>query len=100
MIETQWASSLNNHFTAANGVLCAAYGKAMIECKELANKVVRRCAIYEDGHYGPEVHIEFNDGTFFTACLQNQVSVAATYSFAQDGEPRVLQDYSCPAVPR
>ncbi len=30
----------------------------MIECKELANKVIGVFAIYEGGQYGPEVHIE------------------------------------------
>jgi hypothetical protein len=42
----------------------------MIHCKELSDKVVRLLTIYEDGTYGPEVHIEFTDGTTFSACLK------------------------------
>src|SRR5271165_3968787 len=74
--------------------------KAMIECKELANKVIGVFAIYEDGQYGPEVHIEFTDGTTFSACLQNQVSIEAKHSARHGDQLHVLRDYSCPAVPR
>jgi hypothetical protein len=41
----------------------------MIHCKELSDKVVRLVTIYEDGTSGPEVHIEFTDGTTFSACM-------------------------------
>ena len=29
----------------------------MMECKELANKVVQKVTLYEEGDYGPEVNI-------------------------------------------
>jgi len=76
------------------------HGKAMIECKELANKVIGVFAIYEDGQYGPEVHIEFTDGTAFSACLQNQVSIEAKHIARHGDQLHVLKDYSSLAVPR
>jgi hypothetical protein len=51
----------------------------MIHCKELSDKVVRLLTIYENGTYGPEVHIEFTDGTTFSACLKTNVSIEAKY---------------------
>jgi hypothetical protein len=72
----------------------------MIHCKELTDKVVRLVSIYEDGMYGPEVHIEFTDGTTFCACLKNQMTIEAKYIHDQGGEPNILRDYSSPAVPR
>ncbi len=72
----------------------------MIQCKELTDKVVRLVTIYEDGLYGPEVHIEFSDGTTFSACLKGHFSIEAKYIHDQGGEPIVLRDYSCPAIPR
>jgi hypothetical protein len=68
----------------------------MIECKELTSKVVRLVTIYEDGMYGPEVHIEFADGTIFSACLKSNVSIEAKYIRDEGGEPCVLRDYSSP----
>lgn len=72
----------------------------MIVCKELADKVVHLVTIYEDGTYGPEVHIEFTDGTIFSACLKTNISIEAKYIRDEGGEPRVLRDYSGPALPR
>jgi hypothetical protein len=42
----------------------------MIECKELAGKVIRICRIDKDGSNGPEIHIEFTDQTTFSVCLK------------------------------
>jgi hypothetical protein len=70
----------------------------MIHCKELTDKVVRLVTIYEDGTYGPEVHIEFTDGTTFSACLKTNVSIEAKYIHDQGGEPCILRDYSTPAI--
>jgi hypothetical protein len=72
----------------------------MIHCKELSDKVVRLVTIYEDGAYGPEVHIEFTDGTTFSACLKANVSIEAKYIHDQGGEPCILRDYSMPDIPR
>lgn len=35
----------------------------MSECKELAGEVIRVSSIFKDGHYGPDIQIEFEDGT-------------------------------------
>jgi len=72
----------------------------MIECNELTNKVIRLLRIFEDGSYGPEVHIEFTDGTMFSACLRNHPSIEAKYLRDDGGEPCILRDYSAFANPR
>ena len=72
----------------------------MILCNELSDKVVRLLTIYEDGTYGPEVHIEFTDGTTFSACLKTNASVEAKYIHDQGGEPAVLRDYTTSRIPR
>jgi hypothetical protein len=71
----------------------------MIECKELAGKVIRVFTIFEDGHDGPDIQIEFTDGTRFSACLKPAISIEATYSQDQGGQPNILRDYSSPAIP-
>jgi hypothetical protein len=68
----------------------------MIECKELAGKVVASLTLYEEGDYGPEVNIEFTDGTAFNICLKTEIFIEAKHISNEDGEPRVLGDYSCP----
>ena len=35
----------------------------MIDCKDVAGKVVRSLHIFEGGSHGPEVSIDFEDGT-------------------------------------
>jgi hypothetical protein len=67
----------------------------MIECKELAGKIVRSLTLYEDG---PEVCIEFTDGVVFSACLKTSLEAKSTRD--DGGQPQVLQDYSPPAVSR
>ncbi len=68
--------------------------KTMIECKELAGKVIRACHIYDDSSYGPEVHIEFTDETTFSARLNTKVSIEAKCIHDQGGEPQILKDYT------
>jgi hypothetical protein len=71
----------------------------MIECKELAGKVIRVFTIFEDGHDGPDIQIEFADGTRFSACLKSAITIEAIYSQDQGGRSNILRDYSSPAVP-
>ena len=71
----------------------------MIECKELVGKVIRLFTIFEDGHYGPDIQIEFTDGTRFSACLKTAISIEAIYSQDQGGRPDILRDYSSRAIP-
>jgi hypothetical protein len=64
----------------------------MIQCTELSDKVVRLVTIYENGTYGPEVLIEFTDGTTFSACLKTNVSIEAKYIHDEGGDPTILRD--------
>ena len=68
----------------------------MIECPELTGKVVRLCTLYEEGTYGPEVHLEFADGSSFSVCLTTKSSLEAKYIRDEGGEPVVLRDYTGP----
>jgi hypothetical protein len=48
---------------------------------------------------GPDIQIEFTDGTRFSACLKTVVSIEATYSQDQGGQPHLPRDYSSRAIP-
>jgi len=62
----------------------------MIECTAIAGKTIRDCTIYEDASTGPEVLIEFTDGTTFSVSLKQSVSVEAKCIRDEGGEPQVL----------
>lgn len=70
----------------------------MTECKELANKVVRKVTLYGEGDYGPEVNIEFTDGSNFNVCLKTAIEAKLTLD--EGGEPRVLKNYLVPTPER
>lgn len=72
----------------------------MIECKELAGKVVRLVTLFEDGSDGPEVNIEFTDGSLFSVSLINKTILEAKHTLDEGGEPQVLKDYTTPAIRR
>jgi hypothetical protein len=72
----------------------------MIPCNELSGKVVRLITIYEDSLHGPEVYIEFTDGTIFSACLKANISIEAKHIRDEGGEPQILHDYSWPTSRR
>jgi hypothetical protein len=38
---------------------------AMVECEELAEKVLRSATLFEDGSNGPEISIDFENGSYF-----------------------------------
>ena len=72
----------------------------MIECKELAGKVIRLCTLFEEASYGPEIQMEFTDGTSFNVCLKSTVLIEAK-CMRDDGEqPQVLKDFTSPIIPR
>jgi hypothetical protein len=71
----------------------------MIDCKDLAGKVVRSLRIFEDGNDGPEVSIDFEDGSNFNACLGVKMTLAAKWTRDDGGQPQVLKDYTTPAIP-
>ena len=66
----------------------------LIQCSELAGKVVRDCTIYNDGSGGPELVIEFTDDTTFTVCLKTSVSVEAKTIRDEGGQPQILKTYT------
>lgn len=70
----------------------------MIECKELAGKVVRSISIFEDGSYGPEISIDFEDGSNFNACLGIKLSIEAKWTRDDGGQPQTLRDYTASAM--
>jgi hypothetical protein len=72
----------------------------VIECKHLAGKIVRSLTLFEDGSDGPEVSIDFDDGSNFTACLATKQTLEAKWTRSEGGEPIVLEDYTTPAIPR
>ena len=69
----------------------------MTSCDELAGKTVRSCSLYEDGPYGPEVLIEFTDGTVFNTCLKTSATLEAKLLRKSEDEAELLKDFS-PAV--
>ena len=71
----------------------------MIECNDLAGKVVRSITLFEDGRYGPEITIDFEDGSSFNACLGVKMTLEAKWTRDEGGQPQVLKDYTTPAIP-
>jgi hypothetical protein len=69
-------------------------GQIMIECKELAGKVVRSLTLYEEGNDGPEVSIDFEDGCNFNVCLGVKTTLEAKLTLDEGGQPQVLKDYT------
>jgi len=70
----------------------------MTECKELAGKVIRSVSLFEDGSYGPEVSIDFEDGSNFNVCLGVKTTLDAKWTRDDGGQPQVLKDYSTSAT--
>jgi hypothetical protein len=72
----------------------------MVVCDEFIGKVVKTFTLYEDSGEGPEICIEFTDGTVFSSCLKTSTSLEAKMTRDDGGQPRLLKDYSTPAIPR
>jgi hypothetical protein len=68
----------------------------MVECKEFVGKVVSTFTIYENNTSGPEICIEFTDGTVFSSCLKSTTALEAKLTRNQGGQPELLKDYSIP----
>ena len=67
---------------------------AMTECTALAGKVIQRCSLSPDGPYGPEVLIEFTDGTVFNTCLKTSANLEAKLLRKSDDEAELVKDFS------
>ena len=72
----------------------------MIECEKLVGKVIHKVRLFEDGSDGPQVCVDFEDGTNFNVCLNNRVTLEAKLTLDEGGQPKVLEDYTTPAIPR
>jgi len=71
----------------------------MIECTDFTGKVVRSITLFEDGRYGPEIAIDFEDGSSFNACLGVKMTLEAKWTRDEGGQPQVLKDYTTAAIP-
>jgi hypothetical protein len=71
----------------------------MTECKDLAGKVIRTVMLLEEGSEGPEVSIDFEDGSNFNVCLGVRMTLEAKWTRDDGGEPEVLKDYTTPVIP-
>ena len=69
----------------------------MVRCDALEGKVIQTFSLYEDGPYGPEILIEFTDGTSFNSCLRSAVTLEAKLLQSSGGQSQVLKDFSTPA---
>lgn len=65
----------------------------MIECKELAGRIFRPVRFYEDGPYGPEVSMAFEDGTTFTAPLHVRHVLEGKLTRDDAGEKIILEQH-------
>jgi hypothetical protein len=72
----------------------------MVDCKEFVGKVVNAFTIYENSGDGPEICIEFTDGTVFSSCLKTSTSLEAKMTRDDGGRPQLLKDYSTGAISR
>jgi hypothetical protein len=69
---------------------------ALVECKNVAGRVIRSIHLYEGGPDGPGVSIDFEDGTNFTASLVSNHSLECKLTRDEGGEPLVLDKYEGP----
>ena len=49
----------------------------MVVCQEFIGKIISSFTIYEDSIDGPEICIEFSDGTVFSSCLKTSTALEA-----------------------
>lgn len=52
----------------------------MMECKELSGRVIQTLTLYQEGEYGPEVNIEFTDGSNLNVCLRTEAYIEAKHT--------------------
>ena len=65
----------------------------MIRCDELVGKVFESFSVYEDGPYGPEILVEFTDGTLFNSCLRTAKFVEAKLLRKTDSGSTIVKDF-------
>ena len=65
----------------------------MIDCDVLKGRVIQSCTLYEDGRDGPEISIDFEDGTTFTVALVSRQTLNGKLTQNDGGEPFLLKQY-------
>ena len=75
-------------------------GRNLIECEEVAGRTIRSLKLFEDGPYGPEVSVDFEDGTNFTATLHGKHVLEGKLTKDEGGEPILLQQCVTPVSKR
>jgi hypothetical protein len=70
----------------------------MVRCEALAGKIIQTFSLYEDGPYGPEISIEFTDGTVFNSCLKTASTLEAKLLRNTQGGSEVVEDFSTPVT--
>ena len=63
-------------------------------------QVIRVCTIFEDGSDGPDLQMDFTDGTSFTVNLRTDITIEAKSIRVDGGPPQLLKDYTALAIPR
>jgi hypothetical protein len=66
----------------------------MVTCKEPVGKTVASFTIYDEHADGPEICVEFTDGTVFSASMKTSTKIEAKLTCDEGGRPRLLKDYS------
>ena len=65
----------------------------IIECTEIAGKVVKCLKLYPADPRAAELQIDFEDGTSFSCILENKPVVKASLVRTGVGTPEVVRDY-------
>ena len=65
----------------------------MVQCDELVGKVVHAFSLFEDGPDGPEIQVQFTDGTVFHSCLNIRTFLEAKLLRNSASRSEVLHDF-------
>jgi hypothetical protein len=87
-------------FCEGRAAIRAGRTSAMIECKDLAGKVVRSITLFDEGEDSPEVSIDFEDGSNFNASLSVKKALDAKLTCDDGGQPQLIKSYTNSAVSR
>lgn len=66
----------------------------IVECRQVEGKTIRSLNIYPDGDYGPELQIDFSDGTGFNFVVGNQPNIEASFLLETPSGPETLHSYT------
>lgn len=65
-----------------------------VECKQAIGKTVSSLRVYRDSGDGPELQIDFSDGTSFNCSFASKPTFEASLIRPGAGEPEVLQRFN------